>query len=74
MITWGDPDWGGDSKAVENELHDIVKIYSNDFAFAALRKDGKVITWGASDVGGDSSKVADKLNNIKTIIPSYTRY
>ncbi len=39
------------------------RIYSTDWAFAALREDGSVITWGNSDYGGDSSSVASQLKS-----------
>ena len=32
---------------------DIVTVFANDYAFAALNKDGKVITWGSAYYGGD---------------------
>jgi hypothetical protein len=45
-------------------------IYSNFWAFAALKNDGTVVTWGNKDYGGNSDTVRDQLNNIKMIYPS----
>ena len=56
---------GGDSSNVQQELVNVVKIYSTSSAFAALRKDGTVRTWGRS--GGDSSSVQPDLVNVVKI-------
>jgi hypothetical protein len=32
--------------------NDYTKIYSTEFAFAALKADGSITAWGASDWGG----------------------
>ena len=37
---------GGDSSSVQQDLVDVVEIYSTRGAFAAVRKDGSVRTWG----------------------------
>ena len=34
---------------VQSKLVNITKIYSNKWAFAALRSDGTVRAWGSSD-------------------------
>jgi hypothetical protein len=44
-------------------LQQIVGIYSTQGAFAALRKDGRVVTWGSQTFGGDSRKVAKDLSS-----------
>jgi hypothetical protein len=31
------------------------KIYSNDYAFAALKADGSIKAWGSSDFGGTNA-------------------
>ena len=62
MVTWGREKYGGDSRAVQQQLQgDIVNIYSTFYAFAALKVDGAVVTWGAADAGGDSSTVQQQL-------------
>src|SRR5690606_24389757 len=35
-----------------NDIYKVKKIYSNSFAFAALRSDGSVVTWGDPSCGG----------------------
>ena len=39
---------GANSSSVQQDLVNVVKIYSTEVAFAALRKDGTVRTWGSS--------------------------
>lgn len=41
----------------------VKAIYSNYFAFAALKNDGSVVTWGDSGYGGDSSTITHKLSS-----------
>ncbi len=43
-------------------------------AFAALRKDGKVVTWGNSVDGGDSSSVADELHDVVAIYSAFDAF
>ena len=46
----------------------VTAIYSNGFAFAALKSDGSVVTWGDSRWGGDSASVASQLaSNVRTV-------
>ena len=40
---------------------DLLHVFSNDFAFAALKDDGSIVTWGSPTLGGDSSSVAAQL-------------
>jgi len=62
VITWGNPEVGADSEAVQQQLHgDIQHIYSNSSAFAALMSNGSVITWGDPDMGGNSDEVKSQL-------------
>ena len=56
-MTWGDPDYGGDSSKVQDQLSNVQQICSTQPAFAAILADGSVVTWGHPDYGGDSSKV-----------------
>ena len=44
-VTWGHPDYGGDSSGVAGKLASgLVKIFSTSYAFAALKNDGSVVT------------------------------
>ena len=36
----------------QDQLVDVLQIGSTGYAFAALRRDGRVVTWGAHDYGG----------------------
>ena len=58
---------GGDSSSVQQDLVNVVKIYSTRGAFAALRKDGTVRTWGNPD-STPRSEIALCLN---LVIPVY---
>ena len=71
VITWGNPDFGGDSEDVQDKLVDVKAIYTTSHAFAALREDGSVVTWGDADEGGDSSSVQDRLQNVRRIYSTY---
>ena len=61
VVTWGDPDDGGDSSEVQDELTNVEHITGTSGAFAAILADGSVVTWGNPDVGGDSFDVQDQL-------------
>ena len=67
VLTWGDPDFGGDSSAVRDQLKGVQDIQASERAFAAIRKDGSVATWGARSYGGDCSAVRDRLRHVKEI-------
>ncbi len=62
IVTWGDPDNGGDSSKVSDKLFDIEAVYANYYAFIALRKDGTAVSWGDKDCGGGY-----KISNVKKI-------
>jgi uncharacterized protein YjbI with pentapeptide repeats len=47
---WGKSGYGGTSP--DNVSSGVVSIYSNTFAFAALKTDGSVVAWGDSGSGG----------------------
>ena len=64
---WGNPNFGGDSAAVQDQLRNISQIQASQFAFAAITSDGRVVTWGNLDYGGDSTAVQDQLRNISQI-------
>jgi len=66
VITWGNPNLGGDSSKVHSQLlkTNIVEIYSTSGAFAAINEDGNIINWGNPWYGGNSSNVQSELQNI----------
>jgi len=61
-VTWGDPQRGGDSSKVQEQLRNVRQVQGTDFAFAAILADGSVVTWGHPEFGGDSSAVQEKLH------------
>ena len=60
-MTWDDPNEGGDSSRVQDQLRNVQQISSTNSAFAAILADGTVVTWGDPNEGGDSSRVQDQL-------------
>ena len=46
VVTWGDPDGGGDSSAVQGKLKSVQQIQAVHYGFAAILEDGSVVTWG----------------------------
>jgi alpha-tubulin suppressor-like RCC1 family protein len=64
VVTWGNPEYGGDSTSVRSSLNSgVVQLFSTNSAFAALRQDGSVVTWGSIKNGGNSSSVANQLKS-----------
>ena len=53
-MTWGDPECGGDSSQVQEQLRNVQSIQATDCAFAAILESGAVVTWGDQESGGDS--------------------
>ena len=64
VVTWGDPDTGGDSSSVAGDLQSgVTQLFATSFAVAALKEDGSVVTWGHHGHGGDSIAVAGYLQS-----------
>ncbi len=62
VVSWGNPQNGGDSSKVSDKLFDVETIYKNKAAFVALRKDGTAVSWGDKDYGGGY-----QVKNVKKI-------
>ena len=45
-MTWGDPQYGGDSSQVQEQLRNVQCIQATYGAFAAILASGAVVTWG----------------------------
>jgi hypothetical protein len=57
-----------EESSVSNRLSNVISIYSNREAFAALKSNGSVVTWGDILFGGNSSVVVSSyLNGNQTI-------
>ena len=67
VVTWGDPDSGGDSFGVQEQLQGVKQVQATERAFAAILADGSVVTWGNPDYGGDSSGVQDQLKGVQQL-------
>ena len=58
VVTWGEPDGGGDSSRVAAQLSSGVQSVTGSLgAFAAVKSDGSVVAWGNREYGGDSRDV-----------------
>ena len=66
-MTWGNPQWGGDSSQVQDELKNVQRIQATAGGFAAILESGAVVTWGHPRYGGESSQVQEKRNNVQRI-------
>ena len=64
-MTWGDPDCGGDSSQVQEQLRSIQHTQATNSAFAAILESGAVVTCGDADWGADSSQVQELLRNVE---------
>ena len=67
VVTWGHPDFGGDSSRAQGQLKGVQQVKATDRAFAAILSDGSVVTWGDPDCGGDISEVQDQLKSVQQI-------
>ena len=52
--TWGDARYGGNSRAVKDQLKNVEQIQATFPSFAAILGDGTDVTWGDARFGGDS--------------------
>ena len=63
VVTWGMADYGGDGRAVAEQLSgDVHTVSGNYAAFVAVKGDGSVVTWGLPNFGGDCRAVAEQLS------------
>ena len=67
IVTWGDPNSGGDSSTVQHQPKNVQQICGTPQAFAAILADGTAVTWGNPHFGGDSFEVQDQLKNVQQI-------
>ena len=67
MVTWGDPEYGGDSSQVRVQLVRVQCIQAAASAFAAILQDGYVVTWGHHGHGGDNRQVRERLVRVQQI-------
>jgi hypothetical protein len=74
VVTWGHPDFGGDSSTVKEELIGVQQVHETYYAFAAILADGSVVTWGGRHFGGDSSAVKDQLKGVQQVEGTKTAF
>ena len=62
LVTWGVPQWGGDSSLLQAQLADeVTQLCSTYYAFAALKTHGSFVTWDHPHLRGDSTRVHAQL-------------
>ena len=67
VVAWGDPEYGGDSSQVQEQVRKVQHIQATRGAFAAILESGAVVAWGDPEYGGDSSQVQEQLRNAQHI-------
>ena len=67
VVTWGDPQSGGDNSAVAERLRNVQQVQATQQAFAAILGDGSVVAWGDPTCGGDCSEVQEQLRNVQRL-------
>ena len=67
VVAWGEPKYGADSSAVQDQLRNVQQIQASARAFTALLADGSVVTWGHPGEGGDSSAVQEQLKDVQRV-------
>ena len=72
VVTWGEPEGGGDSSSVQALLsdvtHPVTHVQASERAFAAIRTDGQVVAWGHAEYGGDASRVQNQLQKLAPVL------
>ena len=63
VVSWGNADFGGDSRAVQEMLVHVQHILASEGAFAAILDEGSVVTWGQADSGGNGAVVRGELDS-----------
>ena len=77
VVTWGDPDCGGNSSKVQEELVGVQQVQATPYAFVAMVDNGFAVTWGDLNTccGIDSSQLQEQLVAVRalSIAPSHCR-
>ena len=60
-MTWGDPDRGGDSSEVKDQLKGVQQVHAAKFAFVAILMDGSIVTWCGPSSRIDRSAIAAQV-------------
>ena len=74
VLAWGNPEHGGTLPSTD--LTNVEDLYSNPYAFVALKKTGECVAWGDNEFGGEIPvKVSNEMlsqgpDKVHRIIPS----
>ena len=66
VVTWGNPEFGGDCSEVQEKLRNVQCIQATDAAFAALLADGSVVAWGREKGGIDKGSAVECIQSTET--------
>lgn len=68
VVTWGHPNFGGDSSDVQDQLKHVREIQASRSAFAAVLADGSIVAWGNAREGGDMSvSIREQLRDVQEL-------
>ncbi|CAK9066257.1 unnamed protein product [Durusdinium trenchii] len=70
VSTWGEPQEGGNSSPVQEDLKNVIDISGSQSAFTALRGDGQIVTWGHKDYGAALGGHKEELTAVTGISAS----
>lgn len=81
VTTWGNTTYGGNSSSVEDDLVEIIDIFTTGYAYCALNKDNSIVaTWGHNSYGASithsTSGLFDMsdLTNIKNVYATENQF
>ena len=68
VVTWGLPDFGGDSSAVWQSLRNVLRIQAARAAFAAVLSNGTIVSWGQLNrTGGTMDAVHNQVTSVSQL-------
>ena len=67
VVTWGHPDFGGDSSQVQDQLRNVQSIQATQCAFAAILESGSVLILGSSTLWRRQRSGSGSVRNVQSI-------
>ena len=59
-MTWGFPDYGGNSSGVKDQLKGVQQVEGAKTVFVATVANGSIVTWGGGRSRWEHSAIADQ--------------
>ena len=63
-MTWGNPDCGGDSSGVKDQLKGVQQVEGTERGYVAILADTSVVTWGDPRFCRHSSAIAAQVAHL----------